>query len=251
MGLAIGDYGQDGDQDIFVSNAGTSIPDFLTTGDIQDNQRHETRWILMRNEGGMKFSNLTEDQNLYGYGFAWGAQFEDLNLDGEVDLLVAQNYVKRPLYKWGPLPGKALLQINAPEGEAFYQVQGLGSENKHFGQSPLIVDLDSDGRADLLWLNMVGPLKVFLNRSEGNFLTVKVPDRVDTLGATVRVTLKGGKTLSRQVIASTGLMTEPTPDVHFGLGQVSEIESVEMITLNGARAEILSPAINGTITLNP
>jgi len=54
---------------------------------------------LMRNEGGMKFSNLTEDQNLYGYGFAWGAQFEDLNLDGEVDLLVAQNYVKRPLYK--------------------------------------------------------------------------------------------------------------------------------------------------------
>ena len=143
------------------------------------------------------------------------------------------------------------MQINAPEGEAFYRVQGLGLENKHFGQSPLIVDLDSDGRADVLWLNMVGPLKVFLNRSEGNFLTVKVPDRVDTLGATVRVTLKGGKTLSRQVIASTGLMTEPKPDVHFGLGQVSEIEIVEMITLNGARAEILSPAINGTITLNP
>ena len=126
------------------------------------------------------------------------------------------------------------MQINAPEGEAFYQVQGLGLENKHFGQSPLIVDLDSDGRADVLWLNMVGPLKAFLNRSKGNFLTVKVPDRVDTLGATVKVTLKGGKTLSRQVIAATGLMTDPTPDVHFGLSQVSEIESVEIITLNGA-----------------
>lgn len=251
MGLGIGDYDQDGDQDIFVSNAGSSIPDFLTTGDIEDDQRHETRWILMRNEGGMKFSNVTEDQNLYGYGFAWGAQFEDLNLDGEVDLLIAQNYIKWPLHKWGPLPGKTLLQLNAPEGQAFYQVPGLGLENTHFAQSPLIVDLDGDGRADVLWLNMAGPLKAFLNRSEGNFLTVKVPDRVDTLGATVNVMLKDGKTLSRQVIASTGLMTDPTPDVHFGLGQVNEIESVEIVTLNGARAEVLSPVINGTILLNP
>jgi len=143
------------------------------------------------------------------------------------------------------------LQLNAPEGQAFYQVPGLGLENTHFAQSPLIVDLDGDGRADVLWLNMAGPLKAFLNRSEGNFLTVKVPDRVDTLGATVNVMLKDGKTLSRQVIASTGLMTDPTPDVHFGLGQVNEIESVEIVTLNGARAEVLSAVINGTISLNP
>lgn len=251
MGIGIGDYDQDGDQDIFVSNIGSSIPDFLTSGDIRDDQKHETRWILMRNDGGMTFSNVTESQNLNGYGFAWGAQFEDINLDGEIDLLVAQNYIKWPLHKWGPLPGKALLQVDAPEGKAFYQVPGLGLENANFAQSPVIVDLDGDGRADVLWLNMAGPLRAFLNRSEGNYITVKVPDRVDTLGATVSVTLKDGKTLRRQIVASTGLMTDPTPDLHFGLGQASDVEKVEIVTMSGARAEVISPKINGTISLNP
>lgn len=247
MGIAVGDIDHDGDQDIFVSNIGTSIPDFLTDGDLTEDQRHYTKWILLRNDGDMKFSDITADMNLHGYGFAWGAQFEDLNLDGEVDILVAQNYVKWPLHKWGPLDNKALLQIDAPEGRAFYQVPDLGLDNPYFGQSPMIVDIDGDGRADVIWLNMNGPLRAFLNTSDGDYLTVRIPDSPNMLGATVTLTLAGGKTVSRQVIASTGLLTDPTPDLHFGLGTGASIERAELVTTNGQRKSMVAPAVNSVI----
>ena len=246
MGLAVGDIDHDGDQDIFVSNIGTSIPDFLTDGDLTEDQRHYTKWILLQNGGGMKFSDITADMNLHGYGFAWGAQFEDLNLDGEVDILVAQNYIKWPLHRWGPLDNKALLQIDAPEGRAFYQVPDLGLDNPFFGQSPMIVDIDGDGRADVVWLNMNGPLRAFLNTSEGNYMTVRIPDSPNMLGATVTLTLSNGKAISRQVIASTGLLTDPTPDLHFGLGSAT-VQSVELVMTNGQRKSIDAPAVNSVI----
>lgn len=247
MGLAVGDIDGDGDQDIFVSNIGTSIPDFLTDGDLTEDQRHYTKWILLRNDGGMTFTDITAEMNLHGYGFAWGAQFEDLNLDGETDILVAQNYIKWPLHKWGPLDNKALLQLDAPEGRAFYQVPGLGLENPYFGQSPMIVDIDGDGRADVVWLNMNGPLRAFLNTSDGNYLTVRVPDSPEMMGAVVALTLGGGKTVSRQVIASTGLLTDPTPDLHFGLGDMATIERAELVMTNGQRKSIANPAVNSII----
>ena len=250
MGLAVGDVDQDGDADIFASNIGTSIPDFLTSGDLRADQRQNSNWILMRNDGNLAFSDVTESLNLTGYGFSWGAQFEDLNLDGRIDLLVAQNYIKWPPHKIAPLPGKALLQLDAPEGRGFYQVPGLGLDNPLFGQSPIIVDLDGDGRADVLWLNMNGPLRAFLNRGAGSYLTVRLPDNVAALGATVCVTTTDGRKRSRQVIASTGLMTDPTPHVHFGLGAATGVETVEVITMDGRRTAIARPGINRAVTVS-
>ncbi len=249
MGLAVGDIDADGDPDIFVSNIGTSIPDFLTSGDLKYDQPHETRWALLRNDGNLKFSNTAQAMNLHGYGFAWGAQFEDLNLDGETDLLVAQNYIKWPLHKWGKLPGKALIQLDAPEARGFYQVSGIGLDNPHYGQSPIIVDLDGDGRADVVWLNMAGPLRALLNRSSGHYLTVRLADDVRTQGATVRLTFADGRTRSRQVIASTGLMTDPTPDVHFGLGDQVAVSRIEVERPDGTRVVVTNPQIDAIVSI--
>lgn len=247
MGLAIGDPDNDGNQDILATNIGTSIPDFITSGDLNETQRQNTGWAYLRNDGDFEFTDTTSEMLLDGYGFAWGAQFEDLNLDGEIDLLVAQNYIKWPVHKIAPLPGKALLQLNGPDGPAFYQVPGQGLDNELFAQSPLIVDLDGDGRADVLWLNMNGPLRAFLNTSSKNFITVRVPDSVRTLGAQVVVTLADGRELKRQVIASTGLLTDPTPDLHFGLGDATAVDSVTLYMPSGAGTTVHAPEINDTV----
>jgi hypothetical protein len=244
MGLAIGDPDNDGDQDILATNIGTSIPDFLTKGDLKDDQRQNTNWAYLRNDGGFIFEDATAEMKLDGYGFAWGAQFEDLNLDGDIDLLVAQNYIKWPVHRIAPLPGKALLQLKGGQGPAFYQVAGLGLDNDLYAQSPVIVDLDGDSRADVLWLNMDGPLRAFLNRSQGNFITVRVPDSPRTLGAHVTVVTTDGHEMTRQVIASTGLMTDPTPHLHFGLGDDEQVESVTLYMPSGAGTTVQAPDIN-------
>ena len=95
MGLTAGDIDKDGDQDLFFSNVGNSIPKFLLElGDARDDQPRNYGWILLRNDGDFKLENITNEYELDDYGFAWGVAFEDLRLDGELELLVAQNYIK-------------------------------------------------------------------------------------------------------------------------------------------------------------
>ena len=89
MGVAVGDIDNDGDQDLFFSNVGKSIPKVLTAGDLRDDQHQTHEWLLLRNDGDFHFTDLTEAYRLTGEGFAWGAVFEDLDLDGRLDLLVS------------------------------------------------------------------------------------------------------------------------------------------------------------------
>lgn len=249
MGLAAGDVDGDGDQDLFFSNLGVSIPAFLTRGDLKGGQRHATEWLLLRNDGDFKFTDVTGSYGLLGHGFSWGAVFEDLNLDGALDLAVAQNYIKWPVHKVAPLGSKAFLQqLNGGTAEYFHY-DALGLDNRYFAQSPLIADLDGDARPDFLWLNMHGPLRAFLNTSQANALAVAVPDTLPFLGATVTVETGNGTLYTRQITGSIGLMTDQTPAQFFGLGGDEKVKSVTIAMADGTRLGVESPDINRTLTL--
>ena len=250
MGLAIGDIDNDGDQDLFFSNAGTSIPTFLTRGDIRDDQRHTHEWLMLRNDGGFRFADVTEAYRLTGEGFAWGAVFEDLNLDGQLDLLVAQNYIKWPIHKFFKLSGRIYLNRAENRGRAFQHAPALGIENEHFGQSPLIVDIDGDGRPDLLWVNMNGPVRAFLNTAPGNYVTIVVPDTVAALGTRISIETDKGKSYTRDVIAGVGMLTDHGSEFTFGLGDVERVLRVIIQRPNGQTEVIPAPPINKKTLIN-
>ena len=218
MSLAVGDIDNDGDQDLFFSNAGNSVPDFLLRGDLRDDQRLETNWLLLRNDGAFQFTDVSEAYGLRDFAFAWGATFEDLNLDGLLDLLVAQNYIQLPNFKLRRVPGKAMAQVAHAGDNGFYHLDAWGLNNPYFAHAPLIADFNGDGRPDVLWLNMDGPARAFLNNSSHNYVSVALPDDVATLGTTVRVETDAGVSYARQVLASVGFMTDQTPELVFGLG---------------------------------
>ncbi len=248
MGLAIGDIDADGDSDLLFSNVGTSIPDFLTTGDLRDEQRHNLEWLVLRNDGNLRFTEITAEVSLTRQGFGWGAVFEDLNLDGRLDLLAAQNYIKWPLHRLAKLDGITALQV--PDG-SFAPAASLGLSNPYFGQTPVVLDLDGDGRQDVVWINMNGPLRAFRNTATGNFLTVSQPDNVDNLGVQVRVTTTAGESYMRELMNGVGLMSDQTPELTFGLGETSEILAVSAIWPDGRVALLDQPKINSRISLRP
>ena len=117
MGLGFADLHATGRLDFFLSNSGNSIPAFLTKGDLREDQRAENKWLLLKNDGDMRFADIGAAAGLTGFGFGWGGLFEDVNLDGVLDLLVAENYVKWPIHKLFKLPGKLLLggSVDAPD----------------------------------------------------------------------------------------------------------------------------------------
>ena len=244
MGLALGDIDNDGDQDLFFSNVGRSIPAFLTKGDIHDDQRHTHEWLLLRNDGGFRFTDVTEAYRLTGEGFAWGAVFEDLNLDGQLDLLVAQNYIKWPIHKIFKLSGRTYLHRNENGAPAFQHAPSLEIENEHFGQSPLIVDINDDGRPDLVWINMDGPVRAFLNTSVGNFVTIVVPDTVAALGTLISIETDKGNSYTRDVITNVGLLTDQTPELTFGLGDLERVLRVVIQRPDGQTEVIPAPPVN-------
>jgi hypothetical protein len=85
MGVAAGDVDADGDQDLFFTNVGDTFPAFVVKGDRRDDQPYQGGWLLLRNQGGFRFEDATREAGLAGFGFAWGAAFEDVNFDGTLD----------------------------------------------------------------------------------------------------------------------------------------------------------------------
>lgn len=250
MGLAVGDIDKDGDQDLFFTNVGKSIPLFLTSGDLRDNQRHTHDWMLLRNDGNFHFTDVTDVYGLAGEGFAWGAVFEDLNLDGQLDLFVAQNYIKWPIHKLLKLSGRTYLQSNETGTPALHHTPALGLENRYFGQSPVIVDLDGDGRQDLMWLNIDGPARAFLNTSRANYITIAVPDTVASLGTRISIETNKGRSYTRSVIGSVGMLTDQTPELSFGLDAHEQVLRVIIQRPNGKTETISTLHINRKTVIN-
>ncbi len=250
MGLAVGDIDKDGDQDLFFTNVGTSIPLFLTSGDLRNDQRHTHDWMLLRNDGNFRFTDVTDAYGLTGEGFAWGAVFEDLNLDGQLDLCVAQNYIKWPIHKFVKLSGRTYLQSNETSTPVLHHVPALGLENRYFGQSPVIVDLNGDGRQDLVWLNIDGPVRAFLNTSHGNYITMVLPDTVANLGTRITIETDRGKSYTRAVIGTVGMLTDQTPELSFGLGPQEQVLRAIIQRPNGTTETMSTLPINRKTVIN-
>ncbi len=109
-----------------------------------------------------------------------------------------------------------------------------------------VADFDGDGRLDLAINNNNAAPTIFRNRlaESGNWLelTLAGSGNRDAVGARVRVTLSaaggdgdtgGGKTLTRWVEAGSGYASQSAFPLHFGLGEASRVEAVEIVWPSG------------------
>ncbi len=80
-GVAVLDYNGDGRSDVFFTN-GAAIPSLEKTSPKYSNR-------LFRNDGGMKFTDVTAEAGLAGAGYSIGAAAADYDNDGRTDLFVA------------------------------------------------------------------------------------------------------------------------------------------------------------------
>jgi hypothetical protein len=218
----------------------------VVKGDRHDDQPYAGGWRLWRNDGGFRFANVTHEAGLDDMGFAWGAVFEDVNLDGRLDLLVSQNYVKWPVHEWFKFPGKVLLGTG--NGLEFRPAQV--AENPAYSNSPVIADFDGDSRPDLFWLNNDSPSRAYLNRSAGNSVVVALPDAVASLGA--RVHVDGAVAhYTREVASSSGLGSDHGSQLVFGLGAEAHAGRVSVTWADGTTTEIAEPPANQPIRVAP
>ncbi len=145
--LAAADYDADGRVDLYVCGYNPSAAALRSGAMGEPIPFHDAnnggRNILWRNEGGWKFTDVTEavgmERNNTRFSFA--ASWEDYDNDGDQDLYVANDYGRNCLYR--------------NDGGTFAEVAAdLGVEDTSSGMSVSWSDFNHDGVMDLYTSNM-------------------------------------------------------------------------------------------------
>ncbi|PYU45578.1 MAG: CRTAC1 family protein [Acidobacteria bacterium] len=131
-GVAAFDYNGDGLTDIFFTN-GASIPSLE-----KDSPKFFNR--LYRNDGGMKFTDVTSETGVAGTGYSLGVAAADYDNDGYTDLFVAGVY-RNTLYR------------NLGNGRFEDVTKAAGIKSDKWSVAAGWFDYDNDGWLDLFVVN--------------------------------------------------------------------------------------------------
>lgn len=131
-GLAAFDYNNDGKVDIFFTN-GAAIPSLE-----KESPKFFNR--LYRNDGGMKFTDVTLQAGVAGEGYSMGAAAADYNNDGYTDLFVAGVY-------------RNILYRNLGNGKFEDVTEAAGIKSDKWSVAAGWFDYDNDGWLDLFVVN--------------------------------------------------------------------------------------------------
>ena len=244
MGVAVGDYDNDGLVDLYFSNVGYTLPAALLRGDLEEDDEFNMSYMLFHNDGNLKFSDTSEAMQAARFGFGWGTVSADMNLDGREDLLAAQNYARLPAVSLlESYSGKVLQNY----GTHFAPVEEVaGAANSNYGISPVVSDFNNDGWPDLVWANLDGESLAFINNGGSeNWLKVRLPNTATSIGAIVTLERTDGTTLTKQFITSQGLGSDQGRDLIFGLDNHSA-QRVTVQFQNGS-TEVFETPENGSL----
>ena len=130
-GVAVLDYNRDGLQDILLVNA-----DFL------DRRKPRPKHYLYRNQGNLKFEDVTEEAGLEHTGWAQGVCAGDVDNDGYDDVMIPQ---------WGP----NVLFHNNGDGTFTDETdqRGFSRRGMRWSTGCAFLDYDRDGDLDLFVAN--------------------------------------------------------------------------------------------------
>ena len=236
MGIAAGDYDQDGDADLFVTNFSRESN------------------TLYRNDGANRFTDAgasagLEEPSLRPLGF--GTLFFDADNDRDLDLFVANGHVMDRIHTLEEdlryaQPDQLFANIGTGQFRDVSAISGPAFARRAVSRGAAYGDYDQDGDLDLLVTHSSGPVALYRNDlpSGNNWLALEGP----LTGARATL-LCSGQVQTQTAIAGGSYLSTSTPQLHFGLGSCTQVEHLKIHWLDGTQTEFRDLRVNQTISI--
>jgi enediyne biosynthesis protein E4 len=233
MGVAAGDFDDDGDEDIMKTN--------LTREGCN----------LYVNDGRGNFYDASVELGLFQPTFPYtgfGTEWFDYDNDGRLDLFIANGAVNRiESLRGNPYPFSQPNQLfhNAGDEKKFREMTGVAGPAfamSEVSRGAAFGDINNDGAIDIVVANNNGPARVLLNQTHSSnrnhWLLVRLEAANGNrfgIGARIEVRQRGRK-LTRRAHTDSSYLSASDVRVHFGLGEDARIEGLIVYWPDG-RAE--------------
>ena len=244
MGLGVGDLNGDG------------LPDFVFTGwaefslveSIGDNQ-----WVSTEVARGLVPSSVKQQAG-------WGVEMGDLNNDGRLDIVAQfghwENYPDEMdnADEFNPDEQPDAVYLLNEAGEFEETAVDWGMNDTGIGRGLVLADLNRDGRLDVIKRMIFDDPIVYLsNCSTGSWVNVHLRDESawnsHGVGAKIVVESEGQQWTRWMQAGGTSIASSGPPETHFGLGRVTEIDSLTVHWPDGQVDVFTDIAVNQQLTV--
>lgn len=268
MNASFGDILNQGQFAIYVSNI--SEPGNLIQGN--------NLWVPRPGTSGdtITYDNSATAMGVDLGGWSFGAQFGDLNNDGNLDIYLVNGFysgdpnrsywydfskvsggnsgIIADAKNWPPFDGRSLsgyqqkrVWLNDGAGKFTEVAPIVGVTDTYDGRAVALADLDNSGALDVLVANQKGPLLLYKNTvtPENKWITFDLEgarSNRSAIGAQVRVFWDGKQQL-QEVSGGCGFAAQNDRRLHFGLGKNPHIEKVVVRWPSGQTQTFTAPQI--------
>ncbi len=248
MGLAVGDWNRDGDDDLFI-----------THWIAQENALYDSRLVDMAGAAGgapgLTFSDLAAPLGLGQVALqsiGWGTEFADFDADGWLDLVVSNGSTLETDDRPKRLKRQPAMLFWNRGGESFHDLAGLSEElgTPRVGRGLAVSDYDLDGDPDILFVHLGEGVQLLRNdMATGNWLELKLrrPTEAGAMGFApgAKVVVRAGETALRRAVGGSSYLSQSSQLLHFGLGAADAVDSIEVRWPGGDLQEFGGVPANG------
>ena len=244
-------YGEGGNEQ---AGMGSDLSDVDGDGKVDivcTNFQGEPVNIYCRSEG-MFFVDRGDS---YGFGqstrarLKFGVKFFDANNDGAEELLIANGHTYDNVDQFlsnvtFAQPNSLFENVEKGRFVDVSEVAGDAMQDSQVSRGLAIADFNGDGAVDYVIGNNGGTAQLAVNETteRGNFMSFwleGVAANKSAIGASI-VIKAGDQTLRREVLGATSYLSASDPRLHFGLGKLERVESIE-IRWPGGQTQTLPP----------